>query len=142
MRRRAHLPCRRAAGRGGWRRPGVMEAARKGGMRTPARQDLLEFSLHTIRLVRPLCEAIARKDRDLASQVRRAMSSVALNLAEGFGNARGNERLRLESARGSLYEAQAGVRVAVAWGILSEEQVAEALAAIDRLGGRVYGLVR
>ena len=111
-------------------------------MRTPARQDLLEFVLHTIKLVRPLVEAVARRDRDLASQIRRAMSSVALNAAEGFGTASGNARLRFEAARGSLYEARAGLRVAVAWGVLAKEQTAPALAAIDRLGGRVYGLLR
>ncbi len=38
--------------------------------------------------------------------------------------------------------AQAGIRVAIAWGYLSEEQSASALAAIDHLGGRVFGLSR
>ena len=38
--------------------------------------------IETIRLTAPLAEAIARKDRDLASQYRRALSSVALNVAE------------------------------------------------------------
>ena len=86
--------------------------------------------------------SIGRRDRDLASQVRRALSSVALNLAEGFGSAAGNTRLRFESARGSLYEAQAGLRVAVAWGYLSADDVALALGAIDHLAGRVFGLIR
>jgi four helix bundle protein len=85
-------------------------------------------------------EAIARRDRDLSSQVRRAMSSVGLNLAEGFGTAAGNARLRFETARGSLCEAHAGIGIAIAWGFVSADVAAPALAAIDALGARVYGL--
>jgi four helix bundle protein len=111
-------------------------------MQLPIRQQFLEASLQAIELTRPFVAIIARRDRDLASQVRRALSSVALNLAEGFGSAAGNARLRFESARGSLYEAQAGLRVAVAWGYFSAAEAAPALAALDRLGARVYGLAR
>lgn len=68
-----------------------------------------------VALCRPLVDVVARRDRDLGSQLRRAASSVALNLAEGFGSTAGNSRLRFESARGSLYETQAGIRVAIAW---------------------------
>ena len=111
-------------------------------MRPPLRQEILNQTFQVIRLVRPLVEAVSRRDRDLASQVRRAMSSVALNLAEGFGTAGGNARLRFETARGSLYEAQAGIHVAIAWGFLSDQAAAPALTAIDTLGGRVFGLSR
>jgi four helix bundle protein len=111
-----------------------------GGMHTPLRYEVLEHVLSVVALSRPLVAAIQRKDRDLASQVRRALSSVGLNVAEGFGTASGNARLRFETARGSLYEAQAGIRIAIAWGYFTEEYAASALCAIDELGGRVYGL--
>jgi four helix bundle protein len=111
-------------------------------MHIPDSTSLIDFAVQTIELARPLVAAIARRDRDLASQVRRALSSVALNLAEGFGSAAGNARLRFESARGSLYEARAGLRVAVAWGHFSAADAAQVLAALDRLGARVYGLAR
>src|SRR5204862_7483684 len=122
----AHLPCHRS------RYTGVRVGRCHGscarvGMPIPLRQQLLEHALQIIELSRPLVAAISRRDRDLASQLRRALSSVALNLAEGFGSARGNERLRFETARGSLCEAQAGVRVAVAWGYFSAEEAARAL---------------
>jgi len=87
-------------------------------------------------------EAVQRKDRDLASQIRRAVSSVSLNLAEGFGAAKGNSRLRFESALGSLYEAKAGVRVALAWGFIAADAADAALQSMESLGGRVFGLVR
>jgi hypothetical protein len=59
-----------------------------------------------------------------------------------FGSAAGNARLRFESARGSLYETQAGIRVAIAWGHLSDANGAEAPAAIDHLAARLFGLCR
>lgn len=111
-------------------------------MHIPLRQQILEQVLGTIELARPLVTSVGRRDRDLASQIRRALSSVALNLSEGFGSQAGNARLRFESARGSLYEAEAGVRVAVAWGYLLSPDAAPVLEAIDRLGGRVFGLSR
>ena len=83
---------------------------------------------------------VARRDRELASQVRRAITSIGLNLAEGFGTQKGNARLRFETARGSLYEAQAGLVIAVAWGYVAAEDIAPVDAALNHLGGRVYGL--
>jgi hypothetical protein len=70
------------------------------GHASPLRQQLLEQILHIIALSRPRVEAIGRRDRDLASQLRRALSSVALNLSEGFGTQAGNARLRFEIRSG------------------------------------------
>ncbi len=103
---------------------------------------ILEHALEIATLTRPLVEAIQRKDRDLASQLRRAVSSIALNLAEGFGCSSGNQRLRFETALGSLKEAQAAIRIAIAWGYFSQSTATETVASLHALGGRVYGLVR
>jgi hypothetical protein len=47
-------------------------------------------SLDLIRALRPLCEQIARSSSDLADQLRRAATSVMLNLGEGeMGGRRG-----------------------------------------------------
>ena len=97
-------------------------------------------SRYRVRLV--YLEVIQCRDRDLASQVRRAVSSIALNAAEARGNAGGNTRVRLESALGSLYEAQAGIRLAIAWGYFSQVAANEVLAPMNCLGGRIFGLVR
>jgi four helix bundle protein len=93
-------------------------------------------------MARPIVEAIQRKDRDLASQLRRSTNSIAFHVAEGLGNAAGNARLRFETARGSLKEAQAGIRVAVAWGYVSDVAATPVLESMDHLGGRVFGFVR
>jgi four helix bundle protein len=111
-------------------------------MHTPLRSEILEQALSVVSLACPLVAAIQRKDRDLASQVRRALSSVGLNTAEAFGTAAGNCRLRFETARGSLYEAQAGIRIAVAWGYFTQKEAEPVLGAIDALAGRIYGLAR
>lgn len=112
------------------------------GMHNPQSSSVLEHALTVVALARPIVETIQRRDPDLASQLRRAISSVALNVAEGFGTAAGNARLRFETARGSLNEAQAGIRVAVAWGYVSNGAAGEVLQSMNTLGGRVYGLVR
>ena len=123
----------------------------KGGMRNSrsswfsnhsSASSVEQHSLGVIEQSRTLVEAIQRKDRDLASQLRRALSSISLNLAEGFGAARGNARLRFETALGSLKESEAALRIAIAWGYVSPESTAETLASLHSLGGRVYGLVR
>ena len=93
-----------------------------------------------VRLTQPLVGTIQRKDRDLASQIRRAVSSIALNAAEAQGNSGGNSRVRFESALGSLYEARAGLLLAIAWAFISESSALAALRAMNSLGGRLYGL--
>jgi len=103
---------------------------------------VLEHALAVVVLSRPIVEAVQRRDRDLASQLRRAISSIALNAAEGYATVAGNARLRFETARGSLNEAQMGIRVAVAWGYVSNDAAVEVLESLHCLGGRVYGLVR
>lgn len=45
---------------------------------------------------------IERHDRDLVRQMKRAASSVALNLAEGLGNQGGNRELRFQTALGDV----------------------------------------
>ena len=76
-------------------------------MHIPLRQLVLDEVVQVITLVEPLVLLIRRKDPDLASQVRRAVSSVGLNLAEGFGSAAGNERLRFQRAKVAAQNAPA-----------------------------------
>jgi four helix bundle protein len=111
-------------------------------MHNPNGTSVLEHALQIATLARPLVEAIQRKDRDLASQVRRAVSSIALNAAEGRGAVAGNARIRFETALGSLYEAQAGFQLAVAWRYVDHAAAQELVVSLHRLGGRLYGLIR
>ncbi len=59
-----------------------------------------------------IAEQIEKKDADLARQMRRAVQSVVLNLAEGMGNAAGHKRQRYQTALGSAHETMACIQVA------------------------------
>jgi len=111
-------------------------------MNTTLRQQLLGQVINIIGQVRHLVEAIERKDRDLANQLKRSLNSVALNVSEGFGAHAGNARLSFRRALGELYESQATFQVAAAWGYVSQEQAQTVVAQLAALGGRLYGLSR
>ena len=111
-------------------------------MHTPLRHQMHQEILQILSRARPLVEAIAHHDRELASQARRALSSVLLNAAEGFGSRGGNARLRFHSARGSLYEARAAIECATIWGYVDGAHAEGVLAELHALGGRLYGLGR
>jgi four helix bundle protein len=93
-----------------------------------------------VRLLRPLVERIHRHDKSLADQLKRAASSVVLNLAEAAYNNGGHRRSRLESARGSANEARAALALASAWGYIVEQQAAEIDTLYDRVLAMTYRL--
>jgi len=94
---------------------------------------VLDLSLEMVALLRPVVEAIAKRDRDLASQIRRAASSVPMCLAEGSRRA-GQDRTHLyRVAAGSADEVQIGLKVALAWGYVQRSSSEEVLARIDRI---------
>ena len=111
-------------------------------MNPTLQQQLLQQVIAIITQARPLVGAIERKDRDLARQLKRALNSVALNVAEGFGFHGGNARLSFRRALGELYETRTVFQVAAAWGYIADEQAQTVAASLTALGGRLYGLSR
>ena len=71
-----------------------------------------DVMLDAIGTMRPVVRAIERHDRDLASQLKRAASSVVLNIAEGGGSSGGIRRQRYRTALGSAREAWSCLLVA------------------------------
>jgi four helix bundle protein len=99
-----------------------------------------EVSIELIRTLRELVPSIRREDRDLADQIRRAATSVALNLSEGARFTTGNARRHFEIAQGSAMEVKAGLAVASAWGWGTDATAACQI--LDRLLALLWRLTR
>ena len=95
--------------------------------------------IEVLRDVRPVIEELERKDPDLARQMRRAASSVVLNVAEGMGSRGKNWGARYHTALGSMRETLSCIDVAVALGYVRGVE-AEVLGRIDHVLGTLYRL--
>jgi four helix bundle protein len=98
-------------------------ARRRGGPPSQSGEGVEEFMLRiyaividVLRALRPVVAQIEMHDRDLARQLRRSASSIALNLSEGSGSRGGTRRERYQNALGSAREVSACLDVAEALG--------------------------
>jgi len=105
----------------------ISARCRKGGAFARAREKgetnmLRIFStvIEVLKGLRPVITKIEVHDRDLARQLRRAASSIALNTSEGSGCNGGTRRERYLTALGSARETGACLDVAVAFGYVGE----------------------
>jgi four helix bundle protein len=95
--------------------------------------DVFQATLELIRSLRVPLSQLATKDTALVTQIRRAASSVGLNLAEGK---RRTGRDRLHSwriAAGSAEEVRGSLLIAEAWGHIDAKAVAPSLELLDRI---------
>jgi four helix bundle protein len=100
--------------------------------------SIYEDMLDVVRALRSRLEAIDKRDADLARQLRRAASSVVLNVAEGSGSFGRMRTARYRTALGSARETLACLRVAEAFGYVDAMP-----AAVTQRMNRVVGtLVR
>ena len=79
----------------------------------------------------------------LSDQLRRACVSVTSNIAEGYGQGSLRNRLRyLYMARGSLYETETQLLVAVDLGFVNEADIQAALNLEEKIAKMLNGLIR
>ena len=92
-----------------------------------------EVALDLIRSLQPLMPSIARHDKSLAMQIRRAASSVALNIAEGAYSDPGTKKSRFQTAAGTAAETRSALRVAACWCYIDESRAEESLRLAERV---------
>jgi four helix bundle protein len=81
---------------------------------------------------------LRKHDRELASQLHRAATSVTLNIAEGRDRSGGDQRRSYEIAAGSASEVHAALDTADAWGWPVELDASRAL--VRRVRALLHGL--
>ncbi len=102
--------------------------------------EAFEVAIKLVAALRAPIAAIAAMDTDLARQLRRAASSVPLNIGEG-NQRRGGDRVHhFRIAAGSAAETAAALRVAQAWGYAGVESLDAALALCDRVRAMLWRL--
>ena len=102
--------------------------------------ETLEVAIELAAALREPLERLRRRDGDLADQIRRAASSVALCVSEARKRG-GKDRIHLfRVAAGSAAEVATALRLAEAWGHLDASSLAEALALADRILAMLWRL--
>jgi four helix bundle protein len=85
---------------------------------------IYDVMLEFVRDLRPVVEAIQKRDAGLADQLRRALQSVVLNTAEGMGSRGRNRQVRYHSALGSMRETAACLELGAAFGYIAPPSAA------------------
>ena len=99
-------------------------------------------AVELVRQCRPVWDAIGRSDRDLVRQLRRASTSVGLNLAEAGHRTGGHRRERLETAYGSCREVKAILVIAEAAGYVPRSRIERPWRLADSVCARLFRMTR
>ena len=102
---------------------------------------IYSVAIDMVRQLRPLIERIGNRDSNLADQLRRAATSVPLNLHEGAYSQGGHVRARFHNALGSAAEVRACLDVAEAMGYVDHVEP-ELRNTLDRIVATVHRLTR
>ena len=89
-------------------------------------------SKDVVRGVMPVARKIGARNKNLADQLERAVTSVPLNLSEGSGQRGGNRTQRYLTALGSAREVRAALEVAEVAGYVDALD-ARTMDALDRI---------
>jgi four helix bundle protein len=98
---------------------------------------VVDLAVEAIEMARPFVDRLRRHDRELETQMRRALTRCGLALGEGQKREGGNQQAAYRRARGEANEALTAVRLAAAWGYMEGSNEL-----IDKLDHLVAVLVR
>jgi four helix bundle protein len=101
-----------------------------------------ELSFELVEALVPLMPRIKQRDKALEDQLRRAASSISLNVGEAEFSDPGNRRARLFTAAGSAGETRNALRLAVAWRIVSAGEAERANALVRRILAILWRMTR
>ena len=104
--------------------------------------QVAEFSIELVEALVPLMPRIKQRDKALEDQLRRAASSIGLNVAEAEFSDPGNRRARLFTAAGSAGETRAALQLAVAWRIVSLREAEAAMRLLRRILAILWKMTR
>ena len=94
-----------------------------------------------LRDVRPMIEVLAKRDSDLADQMRRAAQSVVLNCGEGCYSRGKRADAHFQVSMASMRETLSCIEVGIAFGYFKEPDAA-VMNRIDKIIATLYRLVR
>ena len=78
----------------------------------------------------------------LTDQVRRAISSVSANIAEGFGRYHTNDKIRFYyTARGSISESKSHIYLAKGLGYISDADASELAVELESIKMMINGMI-
>ena len=101
-----------------------------------------QLTIDLIRELRPVVVALHAQDTSIEDQLRRAVTSVALNLGEGIRRTGRDKKRAYRIAAAEAQEVKAALEVALAWGYLDEAELGPVRALADRVARITYGLAR
>jgi four helix bundle protein len=97
-----------------------------------------EVAVDLVHELRPMLELVRQHDSNLADQMKRAATSVVLNLSEGQRRVGGNKRRAYEIAHGEAREVLGCLDCAAAWGYVVDASATREK--LDRLLALCWGL--
>ncbi len=105
------------------------------------RFDVFVVSLEALRGLRAPITAVRRHDADLCKQLRKAATSVSLNIAEGRRRRGGDKNHLWRVASGSADEIIAALLAAEALGYVEMEGLEDTLEKLDRVQAMLWRLI-
>jgi four helix bundle protein len=104
--------------------------------------DIHDRSISLIRSLLPVLTRLSASDSELEAQIRRAARNVALNIAEA-NRRKGRDRAnRFRWVLAEAAEVSSGLEIAMAFGYITTDDVAESLELADRVRAMAYRLAR